>query len=186
MNITLNRLGRYLRNVIILLALISIYSYGSKAQEGSSMTLESPAFKHNEYIPIQYTGEGKNVSPPLRWSNVPSGTRSLALISDDPDAPKGTWDHWILYNIPPRLHHIEKGGSNLPADVRLGKNSWGQLGYGGPQPPSGTHHYHFTLYALDTVLNLQSGPTKKDLMKAMEGHVLATATLTGLYKPQKL
>lgn len=155
-----------------------------KTQEKPSMKLESPRFTHNGYIPLQYTGEGQDQSPPLSWTNVPEGTHSLALICDDPDAPMGVWDHWIVYNLPPRLNHIEEGGKNLPSDVRLGKNSWGKRAYGGPMPPSGTHHYHFTLYAVDTKLKLKEGATKEELKQAMKGHILAKTTLTGLYKLQ--
>lgn len=169
---------------IIMLQLFTFNNLMATSQKRESMQLTSPSFIHNEYIPIQYTGEGKDLSPPLAWTNVPPGTRSLALICNDPDAPKGTWDHWILYNIPPSLNHIEEGGKNLPSDVHFGKNSWGKLNYGGPRPPSGTHHYHFTLYALDTELNLPSGLTKDKLKKAMEGHILTTVTLTGLYQLQ--
>jgi len=185
MKINLSRLCCFIKNVIILFIVIGFNAYQARSQGRPIMQLESSVFTHNSYIPIEYTGEGQDISPPLTWTNVPSGTRSLALVCDDPDAPMGTWDHWILYNIPPNLTHIEKGGNNLPAGVGLGKNSWGRLDYGGPMPPSGIHHYHFTLYALDTELDLQSGVKKDALLKAMEGHVLATATLTGLYQLQR-
>jgi len=157
----------------------------NKTQEKQPMKLESTSFTHNGYIPRQHTGEGTDLSPPLSWTNVPVGTRSLALICDDPDAPMGTWDHWILYHISSTLDHIEEGGKNLPSDIRLGKNSWGKLAYGGPMPPSGTHHYHFTLYALNTELELQKGATKDELKKAMMGHIIEETTLTGLYRLQQ-
>lgn len=168
------------RIFILSLAFYLTFLGGIKAD----FMLESPAFKENGNIPIQYTGEGKDLSPPLFWKNAPKGTQSLALICDDPDAPGGNWDHWILYNIPSSLNELKEGGKDLSSEIRLGKNSWGNNAYGGPKPPSGTHHYHFTLYALDTTLNLQEGATKEELLKAMEGHILKQVTLIGLYHLQ--
>lgn len=179
---------RYLiLSVIIQLMLLTsdvlaLTNLNNEVQGKPSMKLESTGFTNNDYIPIQYTGEGKDISPPLHWKNVPALTRSLALICDDPDAPMGTWDHWILYHISPTLDHIEEGGNNLPSDVRAGRNSWGKLTYGGPRPPSGTHHYHFTLYALNTELKLGEGATKDELKKAMMGHIIEETTLIGLYQ----
>ena len=154
----------------------------SPAQENTSMKITSSAFHNNEFIPPQFTGDGKDVSPPLAWTNIPEGTRSLALLCDDPDSPSGNWVHWILYNIPPTLDHINEGGKNLPPTVLVGKNSWGKVAYTGPNPPRDAHHYHFTLYALNTVLNLKEGATKEQLTKAMEGHIYEEVTLTGLYE----
>jgi Raf kinase inhibitor-like YbhB/YbcL family protein len=148
----------------------------------ASLTLTSSAFQNNAMIPIQYTKEGQNLSPPLAWANVPKGTKSFVLMCDDPDAPGGTWTHWVLYNIPPTLTHLEEGSKNLPPQALIGKNSWGELGYGGPQPPSGTHHYHFTLYALDTELKVSKGENREEILKALKNHVLDQATLVGLYQ----
>ena len=148
----------------------------------SSLQLTSAVFEENKFIPPEYTAEGKDVSPPLAWKNVPPGTRSFALISDDPDASSGKWVHWILFNIPSTFDHIDAGGKNLTAEVLFGKNSMGNLTYNGPNPPQGVHHYHFTLYALDTILTLKNGATSKQLRKAMEGHILEEVTLTGLYE----
>jgi Raf kinase inhibitor-like YbhB/YbcL family protein len=153
----------------------------ANSKGNTPLSLTSPAFKDNGDIPILYTGEGKDVSPALLWANVPPGTRTLALICDDPDAPHGTWIHWILYNISPTLSGIAEGGTNLTREVLVGVNSNGKLGYNGPKPPYGTHHYRFTLYALDTVLPLEGGTTRAELDQAMQGHVLAQVTLTGLY-----
>ncbi len=142
--------------------------------------LTSTAFAAGEPIPAKYTCDGVNVSPPLAWSDPPAGTQSLALIMDDPDAPAGVWDHWLLFNIPADLRHLpERAGA--PAGSVDGKNSWGRTGYGGPCPPRGTHRYFFKLYALDTKLNLPAGANKIQLLRAMEGHVLAQAELMAVY-----
>jgi Raf kinase inhibitor-like YbhB/YbcL family protein len=146
------------------------------------MKLISSAFGNFEPIPVKYTGEGEDLSPPLRWQDVPDGTRSLALICDDPDAPHNTWDHWILYNIPPTIGVLAEGTQELPYDIRSCKNSWGKTGYGGPLPPSGKHRYFFTLYALDTVLQFPEDATKENLLQAMQNHILAEASLVGVYE----
>jgi Raf kinase inhibitor-like YbhB/YbcL family protein len=135
-------------------------------------------------IPERYTCDGTDVSPDLAWTGIPEGTRSLALICDDPDAPMGTWVHWVLFNIPP-------DETGLPAEVAPeaslsngaihGTNDFSRLGYGGPCPPGGTHRYYFKLYALDTKLNLDSGATKAQLEDAMESHILAEGQLMGKY-----
>lgn len=145
------------------------------------MELTSSAFRHETRIPSKYTCDGDDVSPPLEVADVPPGTEMLALVVDDPDAPSGTWDHWIAYDIPV--------GDAIPEGVAAlgtaGRNSWGRSGYGGPCPPSGTHRYFFTVYALDTRLGLAAGASKAALLEAMEGHVLAEATLMGRYARQK-
>ncbi len=143
------------------------------------MKLTNPAFAHNGNIPSEFTCDGSDLSPPLSISDVPANAKSLVLISDDPDAPVGTWDHWVVFNIPSTTKKIQKGEepSGTP-----GKNSWGRTGYGGPCPPSGTHRYFFKLYALDTLLNLPLSSTKKQIEAAMQNHILAKAELIGLYK----
>jgi hypothetical protein len=155
-----------------------------------TFSLTSAAFKQNERIPVRYTGEGADVSPPLEWSDPPAGTQSLALICADPDAPIGTWDHWVLWNLPPDRRSLPENimKFEIPPDLgsaRQGRNSWpsANIGYRGPMPPPGhgTHHYQFTLYALDTVLDLPPGADKRALMAAMKGHLLGKATLTGVY-----
>ena len=143
------------------------------------MNLTSPAFANNGAIPSEYTCDSSDVSPPLAISDVPASAKTLALIMDDPDAPVGTWDHWIVFNIPTSTKQIQKG---TEPQGTAGKNSWGRTGYGGPCPPSGTHRYFFKLYALDTTLNLPQGSTKKDLERAMQGHILAQSELMGTYK----
>jgi len=146
--------------------------------------LTSTAFAPGEPIPRKYTCDGEDISPPLRWSDPPQDTQSFALIADDPDAPVGTWVHWVLYNLPAETRALPQAvppDPNLPDGSRHGKNSWRRLGYGGPCPPSGTHRYFFKLYALDRVLDLASGGSKKQLLRAMEGHMLSQAELMGLY-----
>jgi Raf kinase inhibitor-like YbhB/YbcL family protein len=145
-----------------------------------SLVLESPAFSANEPIPVEYTCKGTDHSPALSWHGAPAGTKSFALIMDDPDAPGGTWDHWVLFNIPATLNEL-KASARLPAGATSGKNTWGNQGYGGPCPPSGTHRYFFTLYALDTQLSLDSAANKQDVSHAMKGHILDKAELIGLF-----
>ncbi len=148
------------------------------------ITLTSAAFSHGAMIPKRYTCDGEDISPPLSWSEPPEKTQSFALIMDDPDAPMGTWVHWVIYNIPATARSLPEGvpaDGDLPDGSRHGRNSWRRLGYGGPCPPSGTHRYFFKLYALDTVLPLAAGATKEELLKAMEGHIVAQAELMGRY-----
>jgi len=147
--------------------------------------LTSTAFSDGAMIPKRFTCDGEDLSPPLSWSGIPAETASLALICDDPDAPVGTWDHWVLFNIPASATGLPV---NVPAKATLadgsvhGNNSWGRLGYGGPCPPGGTHRYFFKLYALDIELNLKSGATTSQLVKAMEGHILDQGQLMGNYR----
>jgi Raf kinase inhibitor-like YbhB/YbcL family protein len=152
-----------------------------------TMQITSTAFKEGEPIPESHSYENKNLSPPLKWSDVPSGVKSFALIADDPDAPVGTWVHWVLFNIPPEtreLVSVAAGKVNLPGAVQ-GKNDFKKLGYGGPAPPSGTHRYYFKLYGLDTVLDLKEGITKDELVKAMKDHILAQGQLKGKFSAKK-
>ncbi len=147
--------------------------------------LTSEAFAQGEPIPTPYTCDGDDISPPLQWTVPPSDTQSLALIMDDPDAPMGTWVHWVIYNIPADARTLEASvppEAERPDGSRHGQNSWRRNDYGGPCPPSGVHQYVFKLYALDTTLDLEAGATKKQLLQAMEGHVLAQAELTGTYQ----
>ncbi len=155
-----------------------------------TLTLTSTAFAHEQAIPRLHTCEGSDVSPPLAWSPPPSSTRSLALIVDDPDAPdpkapKMTWVHWVLYNIPPGTSGLAEHVRTLPAGTREGLNDWKRTGYGGPCPPVGRHRYIHKLYALDTVLPDLDKPTKAQLEHAMQGHILAQAVLIGTYQKQR-
>jgi len=154
-----------------------------------SLALTSSAFNHNGPIPKTYTCQGKNISPALAWSDLPKGTKSLALIVDDPDAPdpaapKMTWVHWVLYNIPVSATGLKEAvaPAALPPGTREGANDWQRTGYGGPCPPIGRHRYFHKLHALDVILPDLKEPTKAALEKAMEGHVLAKVELMGTYK----
>lgn len=145
-----------------------------------SLQLTSDAFANGQSIPAKFSCVGKNISPALAWTEPPSGTQSFALIVDDPDAPGGTWVHWVLYNIPTDVRNLPESFS-AQDPVSVGKNSWGKLSYGGPCPPSGTHRYYFKLYALDSTLSLSPGASKEQLLKAMEGHILAQSELMGTF-----
>lgn len=154
-----------------------------------NIKLESQAFNHGDAIPVKYSCEGADISPPLSWSGIPKETKSLAFIMDDPDAPdpaapKMTWVHWVLYNIPVNATGLAEGITVLPAGTCEGINDWKRTGYGGPCPPIGRHRYFFKLYALDTILELHGKVTKAQLEKAMHGHILSQAELIGTYKKQ--
>ncbi len=152
--------------------------------EGKLMKLTSPAFSHNGAIPSQYTCDGANISPALKWSDAPQSTNSFTLIVDDPDAPGKVWVHWIVFNIPNTTQSLAENTASGPfiqgATDFNGKRAWG-----GPCPPSGTHHYRFTLYALDNFLDLPAGATKEQVIDAMEGHILGQTTLIGTYQRKK-
>ncbi len=150
----------------------------SQKSEGA-MKISSSAFADGGSIPSKYTCDGSDTSPPLTFEAVPPAAKSLALVVDDPDAPGGTFDHWIAWNIPANAKSIAEGQS--PQGVS-GRNGFGKSGYGGPCPPSGEHRYQFKLYALDATLNLQASATKADLQKAMSGHTVAEAQMMGRYK----
>ena len=145
----------------------------------AEMRLTCPEFKDNGKFPAKYTCDGDNISPELHITGTPRGTKSLALLLEDPDAPNGLWVHWIVWNINPNMTTLPPQAE--PRESVIGRNSWGHNMYGGPCPPSGTHRYVFRLYALDTVLDLAGTASKGQLNVAMEGHVLAEAVLTGLY-----
>lgn len=154
-----------------------------------AFTLQSSAFGANDSIPAKYTCEGGDVSPPLTWADAPAGTKSFALIVDDPDAPdpkapRMTWVHWVLYDLPAGTTALPEGvaASALPRGTRQGLNDWKRTGYGGPCPPIGRHRYFHKLYALDVVLPDLGQPTKAEVEKAMQGHVLAKAELIGTYQ----
>jgi hypothetical protein len=154
------------------------------------MSIESPVFSPDGEIPTRYTGEGKDISPPLSWSGVPAGAKSLVLIIDDPDAPdpaapKMTWVHWILYNIPASEKALPEGVTALPAGSSEGLNDFKRKNYGGPMPPIGRHRYFHKLYALDTTLDFVRPPQKADVEKAMKGHILSEAVLMGTYQLKK-
>jgi Raf kinase inhibitor-like YbhB/YbcL family protein len=150
------------------------------------LELTSDAFTNGQSIPSKYACTGRNVSPALAWNEPPSGTQSFALIMDDPDAPMGTWVHWVLFNIPADTRSLEEDlqitGKNVdPKMIDVGKNSYGNTRYDGPCPPSGMHRYYFKLYALDSTINLLPGATKEQVLKEMEGHILSQSELMGTF-----
>jgi len=161
----------------------------SKEQPPMTITLTSTAFADGQPMPADYTADGKNISPPLSWDKLPEGARQLALIMDDPDSGDDPWVHWVIYKIPADTKGLEEAVPktetlSTPAGALQGRNSWrsNNIGYRGPSPPSGVHHYHFKIYALDARLDLKAGLGKKDLLKAMDGHILATGRLIGTYE----
>ncbi len=158
----------------------------NKAIGGEVMGIKitSPAFSEGNMIPEKYTCDGQDVSPPLLWESGPEETKSVALINDDPDAPAGTWVHWVIFNIPPNTRNLEEHiplHKTLSNGAKQGTNDFRRIGYGGPCPPGGTHRYYFKIYALDTMLDLDEGATKAQLLKAMEGHILDEGQLMGKY-----
>lgn len=161
-------------------------------QAPAPFVLRSPAFSDGAEIPVAYTCEGQDLVPPLAWTGVPEGTRSLALVIDDPDvpdpaAPKRTWVHWVVYDIPPGTDGVSRGpaAQGAPPGSREGLNDWKRTSYGGPCPPIGRHRYFHTLYALDSMLETIETPTKAELEAAMAGHVLGKAVLIGTYQKTK-
>jgi Raf kinase inhibitor-like YbhB/YbcL family protein len=149
-----------------------------------SIKVTSTAFGEGAMIPKKYTCDDRNVSPQLAWSGMPAGTKSIALICDDPDAPVGDWVHWLVYNMPAATKELTEAVRALPAGAKQGTNDFRKLEYGGPCPPSGVHRYYFKIYALDALLSVRDGATKSELLKAMEGHVLDKGSLMGRYKRQ--
>jgi Raf kinase inhibitor-like YbhB/YbcL family protein len=157
------------------------------SSRGATMSIElsSPAFREGETIPKQCTGDGKDISPPLKWGEPPASTRSFALICDDPDAPRGTWVHWVLFNLPADLRVLPEGvpvKEDLPNGAKQGTNDFSKIGWGGPAPPPGKpHRYYFKLYAVDTELDLPAGAKKAELIAAMKGHIVGEGQLMGRY-----
>jgi|WetSurMetagenome_2_1015567.scaffolds.fasta_scaffold134219_1 Raf kinase inhibitor-like YbhB/YbcL family protein len=183
-----------MKKMTLLLAVVgiiggSVCAKGSAVKKGTkimdTIKIESAAFKHLQPIPSQYTCDGADISPPLSWNGVPAGTKSLALIAEDPDAPAGTWVHWVVYDLPPATDSLQE---NLPKTDTLagggkqGKTDFNRIGWNGPCPPGGNHRYFFNIYALDIMLNLPAGKTKAEIEKAMNGHILAKGELVGTYK----
>ena len=181
---------------VSIVGLIGALNVNAAAQEANAPSttpevsmpfqLTSPAFQHGTSIPVTLTCDGSNVSPALTWGAPPNGTQSVALIADDPDAPSGRWIHWVIYNIPVSTKSLQQGvppRAELPDGARQGRNDFGRPGYGGPCPPSGTHRYRFTLYAVDTTLRLKpEAITAQTLERALTGHTLAQTQLMGTYQ----
>lgn len=150
-----------------------------------SVQITSSAFKDGGMIPSKYTCDGQNISPPLSWTSVPEETKSIALTFTDPDAPGGMWVHWVIFNLPADTRELPEKvppQKTLPNGARQGTNDFRKIGYGGPCPPDGTHRYYFNLYALDAEIDLQPGITESELLKAIEGSILAEGQLMGKYK----
>ncbi len=186
-----------LKNVVVLVVVPVLLLCSCKDSEqadldtagGKNMeiTITSPAFEDGGLIPAKYTCDGADISPPLQWEGVPEGTGSIAVISDDPDAPMGTWVHWVLFGLPSETRELAENippDRTLPNGAKQGTTDFGRVGYGGPCPPSGTHRYFFKIYALDTEIDLSAGASKSELLKAMEGHILGQGQLIGRYKRQ--
>jgi Raf kinase inhibitor-like YbhB/YbcL family protein len=171
---------RFLAIPFMVMVLLFSQSLSKEVSAMEAIHVTSPAFQNNGNIPRQHTCDGKDINPPLTIANCPQGTRSIALICDDPDAPVGIWVHWVIWNIDPGVKEIKE--NTVPQGAVQGMNDLGKHSYGGPCPPSGTHRYFFKVYALDTTFGISPNSTKADLEKAMKGHILAEGQLIGLYK----
>jgi Raf kinase inhibitor-like YbhB/YbcL family protein len=170
----------------VVVAALALWSISTSAGGAMTFALTSSAFEQGKEIPRQHTCEGKDISPPLRWTGAPGAAKSFALIADDPDAPVGTWVHWVLYDLPGSASELPESiptTETLPSGARQGLNDFRKVGYGGPCPPPGKpHRYFFKLYALDAPTGLQPRANKGDVLKAVEGHVLGQAELMGTYR----
>ncbi|MGO9954205.1 MAG: YbhB/YbcL family Raf kinase inhibitor-like protein [Dissulfurispiraceae bacterium] len=165
---------------IILFIIIGFRTTNGEVINMNGFQITSPVFENNGFIPTKYTCDGEDINPQLLIANVPAGTKSLALIVDDPDAPAGTWVHWVVWNIDPQAREIKK--NSVPTGANQGLNDFRKHKYGGPCPPSGTHRYFFKLYALDTMLTLDFNATRAHVEKAMREHIIAETRIVGLYK----
>ena len=180
-----------LRNIILIILVpilsIQLFSQTKLLSKKMEIKIKSNAFHEGGMIPSKYSCEDENISPQLYWNEVSENVKSYAIILDDPDAPGGNFVHWVIFNIPENMKELHENvtpSRNIPDEVMLGTNSFGRIGYGGPCPPPGkAHHYYFRIYALDTILHhIESGATKEQLVKAMDGHIIAKGELMGLYK----
>lgn len=178
--------------LLVLMVALSACEPNDDQSQNKEQTMElkvtSSAFEEGGMIPAKYTADGLDISPPIAWTGVPDGAKSIAFISDDPDAPMGTWVHWLVWNIPPEVTSLDENvpvDKELPNGARQGTTDFRRTGYGGPAPPSGVHRYFFKIYALDIMLDLPAGATKPQLEKAMQGHILSQGQLMGKYTRNK-
>ena len=184
-------MSRFASALVALLLAAGLHAAAAEGRKTlKALSIKSPSFDHNGAIPKTFTCQGKDISPALQWSDLPEGTKSLALIVDDPDAPdprapKMTWVHWVLYDIPADAEGLPEAVEQLPAGTREGLNDWKKTGYGGPCPPIGRHRYFHKLYALDTKLGDKGPLTKQALLEAIEDHVLARGQLVGTYEKSR-
>lgn len=172
----------------IFFSTINTFPQQEKGMIKMEIIIESRSFEDGGIIPSKYTCDGVNISPQLSWSCSVEDVKTYAVIVEDPDAPSGNFTHWIVYNIPSRINTLLENSTpakNVPDEVLMGTNDFGRIGYGGPCPPSGTHRYFFRIYGLSTAVHLDSGATLKDVMKKMEGHIIARGELMGKYQRQK-
>ena len=178
----------HIKNILLTILILTVISCSNNKSSGGinmDIQISSSAFEEGGLIPMKYTCDDADISPPLEWSGIPEETKEIALICDDPDAPMGTWVHWVMYNLPANIFKLPE---SIPAinllenGITQGSNDFHKIGYGGPCPPGGTHRYFFKIYALDIELNLAPGKTKSDLLEAMKGHILGEGQLMGIYK----
>ncbi len=177
------RVFQLISSFIITFCVLGLISNISEVKVDLKIT--SSAFDEGTMIPKKYTCDDEDISPPLSWTEIPDGVESFALICDDPDAPMGTWVHWVIFNIPSNVHELPEGvptNETLKNGSKQGTNDFGKIGYGGPCPPGGTHRYFFKLYALDTLLNLGTGLSKSQLLSAIKDHILSEGQLVGKYQ----
>ncbi|HNW99094.1 MAG TPA: YbhB/YbcL family Raf kinase inhibitor-like protein [Bacteroidales bacterium] len=169
--------------VLVILGFSGNFPFNCKTKTDiDTLKVKSSSFHHNDYIPAKYTCDAENIMPSIEWSKGPAQTQSYTVICDDPDAPSKVWVHWVLFNIPPSVTKIE---GNISENITEGLNDFGDTGYSGPCPPSGIHHYHFKVYALDSMLSLRKGALRDDVDAAMKDHILAKGEIIGLYERKK-
>lgn len=178
----------WLISLVVNLTLINNLPDLGKKEIKMEIEIESRDFKEGELIPSKFTCDGANISPQLNWTCTIEGVKTFVLLVEDPDAPSGNFTHWIVYNIPARVNSLMQNSTptkNVPDEILMGTNDFGRIGYGGPCPPSGIHRYFFRIYGLDTAVHLDSGATKREVLKKMEGHIIARGELMGRYQRQK-
>jgi Raf kinase inhibitor-like YbhB/YbcL family protein len=180
--------SRFVFLLIIIFSTINTFPQQEKGKYKMEIEIESHSFGNGENIPSQYTCDGINISPQLSWTCSVEGVKTYTVIVEDPDAPSGNFTHWIVYNIPSKMNSLMENSTptkNIPEEVLMGTNDFGRIGYSGPCPPSGTHRYFFRVYGLDSAVHLDSGATKKEILKKMENHIIARGEYMGKYQRQR-